>query len=178
LCGRGFSADNTVLTEELERRNLRQDVILLGLRYDVPRIMAALDTLVLSSLFGEALPLVVIEAMACGVPVVATDMGDLQRVIGGWGIVAQAQSADQFADGILWYARLSPAEKRRVMVNARERIAAMFPLSSAIDQHEALYWQILGLPGERRPPAEAVRPRGAGDWESPKTNGAGAAQRL
>jgi glycosyltransferase involved in cell wall biosynthesis len=177
LCGRGFSAENAVLIEELERRGLQQHVILLGLRYDVPRVMAALDTLVLSSLFGEALPLVVIEAMACGVPVVATDMGDLQRVIGGCGIVAQAQSAHQFAEGILWYAQLSATEKRRVTINARERIAAMFPLSSAIDQHEALYSQILGL-SQQRPRTDPARPGTQDEWESPESTGSGVTSRL
>jgi glycosyltransferase involved in cell wall biosynthesis len=145
LCGPGFEASNETLIQELKGRNLHQHVILLGFRSDIPRVMAALDIFVLSSLYGEALPLVVIEAMACGVPVVASDIGDIQRAIGRWGKAVQTRSPQQFAEAVLHYIRLSEEERRSVATNARDRVATMFPLSSAVDQHEALYRHVLGL---------------------------------
>jgi glycosyltransferase involved in cell wall biosynthesis len=148
LCGPGFDETNDAVSQELERRNLRQSFTLLGFRTDIPRVMAALDTLVLSSLFGEAFPLVIIEAMACGVPVVASDIGDIQHAVGRWGKVVSPAAPQEFADAILDYAALPLEQRRLVAHNARERVATMFPLSLTIDQHEALYRDVLGLSGE------------------------------
>src|SRR3984957_3464786 len=144
LCGPGFEPSNEQVVQELGKRNLQQNFILLGFRSDIPRVMAALDTLVLSSVYGEAFPLVVIEAMACGVPVVASDIGDIQRAIGRSGKAVQPRSPRQFAEGILYYARLPDEERRSVAASARERVATMFTLSSAVDQHEALYRNVSG----------------------------------
>jgi glycosyltransferase involved in cell wall biosynthesis len=152
LCGPGFEPENDAVIQQLNNRNLRDCFILLGFRSDIPRVMAALDMLVLSSLYGEAFPLVVIEAMACGLPVVASDIGDIQRAIGRWGKAVQPRSPEQFAEAILYYCRLSDEERRAVAINARGRVAAMFPLSSAVDQHEALYRHLLD-PSAKCPPA-------------------------
>jgi glycosyltransferase involved in cell wall biosynthesis len=59
----------------------------LGHRDDVPAVLAASDVCVLSSSV-EALPVAVLEAMACGLPVVATAVGDMDRLVetgtNGW----------------------------------------------------------------------------------------------
>ena len=59
-------------------------VTLAGLRRDVPRLLAAADAGLLTSV-SEGIPLTVIEAMAAGRPVVATDVGGLREVLGGAG---------------------------------------------------------------------------------------------
>lgn len=143
LCGPGFDPNNQEVIEQLKRRHLLQHVTLLGFRSDIPRVMAALDTLVLSSRYGEALPLVVMEAMACGLPVVASDIGDIQRITGRWGTTVTPGSAGEFAEAILAYARLTEDKRRELSLNARQRVAEMFPLAKAIDQHEALYRHLL-----------------------------------
>jgi len=57
-----------------------------GIR-DARAVYNAFDIATLSSAFGEAFPNVVGEAMACGVPVVATDVGDIASIIGQLGEV-------------------------------------------------------------------------------------------
>ncbi len=69
-----------VLQAQVQTLGLEENVALLGGRADVPRLLAAADIFVSSSQ-REGLPLAVLEAMSAGLPVVATAVGDLPRLI-------------------------------------------------------------------------------------------------
>ncbi|MBW2425479.1 MAG: glycosyltransferase [Deltaproteobacteria bacterium] len=68
------------LTQDVQRRGLGDAIRLLGLREDVPRLLAASD-LYVSSAHWEGLPLSILEAMSAGLPVVATTVGDVPRIV-------------------------------------------------------------------------------------------------
>jgi len=73
-----------------------------GFTRDVPREMARFSIFALPSLYGEGLPMVLIEAMAIGVPVVATKVEGVPEVIGDdrTGVLVQPGDARSLADGI------------------------------------------------------------------------------
>ncbi|HWD58485.1 MAG TPA: glycosyltransferase [Stellaceae bacterium] len=144
LCGRGFEADRGEVTRALAARGLLDRFIRLGFRTDVPRVMAALDAFALSSSYGEAFPLVIIEAMATGLPVVATDVGDTRTMIEGCGITVPPRAPAALAAGIVEVARLPAEDYRTLQDEARERVATMFSLEAAVGRHEALYREVLG----------------------------------
>lgn len=79
-----FLVGDGALRPEVERQiracGLGEIVTLLGWRQDVNVILSALDVFVLTSLW-EGLPLAVVEAMQCGVPVVATDTGGIRDIV-------------------------------------------------------------------------------------------------
>lgn len=76
-------------------------VHLLGTRHDTPELVAALDVFALSSL-NEASPVSILEALACGVPVVATDVGSIAESIveGETGMLVASEDQDGFAAAI------------------------------------------------------------------------------
>ena len=66
----------------------------------MPRLLASLDVFVSSSAFGEGMPTVVGEAMACGVPCVVTDVGDSALMVGETGLVVPPQEPGELARAV------------------------------------------------------------------------------
>jgi glycosyltransferase involved in cell wall biosynthesis len=64
-----------------ETLGISSRIIFTGFRNDIATILNRCDLLVLPSLFGEGLPMVVLEAMACGVPVIATNIEGVPEII-------------------------------------------------------------------------------------------------
>lgn len=81
--------------------NLEQCLIWAGEQGNMPSIYNSLDILVLTSAFGEGFSNAVGEAMACGVPCVATDVGDAAQLIGTLGQIVPPGDSEALKRGIL-----------------------------------------------------------------------------
>ena len=75
LVGRDCTMANAELRGSLMRAGIAERAILMGQRTDVPAVMSALDVLVIGSSYGEAAPVVALEAAASGLSLVSTDVG-------------------------------------------------------------------------------------------------------
>ena len=130
---------NRELAGWIASAGLTDRVKLLGPREDVPRLDAALAAATLSAAFGEAFPLVIGEAMACGVPCVATDVGDSARMIGETGRVVPPGDSEALA--VAWEAMLAISAEDRADLGraARRRIAENYSLATVTARYRDVY---------------------------------------
>lgn len=148
LCGLGLSDDNAGIAAMVERAGIRDRAHLLGRRSDMDVIHAGLDIEVSSSR-GEAMPLVIGEAMASGVPCVVTDVGDSARLVGTTGRVVPAGDAEALAGAVCSMLGLVPSALADLGGAARRRITEHFELTSTVQQYESLYSRL--AVGDARP---------------------------
>lgn len=80
MAGRGMETTNPELAGWISRRGLTGRCRLLASVTDMGGLVNAVDAVMLGSRYGEAMPLVLLEALASGVPVVATQVGDVGRL--------------------------------------------------------------------------------------------------
>jgi glycosyltransferase involved in cell wall biosynthesis len=114
----------------------------LGMRPDVPAVLPLGDVLVQPS-HADAMPLTVLEAMAVGVPVVATAVGDVPAMLAGRaGLTVPAE--DRAALEAALTELLSDPAKRAEMGAAGEEIAAARDASKMIGSYENLFEAALG----------------------------------
>ncbi len=155
LAGHGIDGDNPVLQAWIDATGAPDRFRVLGNRDDMPRLMAACDIVSTSSAYGEALPLVLGEAMSCGVPCVATDVGDSARIVGNTGRVVPPGDSEALASA--WASILALPRDDRIHLGkqARERVAAEYQLTTCVQAHLALYRE-LSRPVNGTPRASAA----------------------
>ena len=132
-----------VLRPQVEREvaqlGIEDRVAFLGHLTDLPGVYRDLDIAVLSSV-SEATSISILEAMASGVPVVATAVGGTPELLayGQAGLLVPSEDADALAEALV---RLvdSVDERRRLGQLARERAVALFSEDAMLDAYEELY---------------------------------------
>jgi glycosyltransferase involved in cell wall biosynthesis len=142
--GLGAVPGNPALAEPIREAGLLDRFLLVGPRDDVPRLLNALDLATLSSSFGEAFPLVLGEAMACGVPCVATDVGDSAFLVGDTGRVAPPRDPEALAAAWESVLALGRTGRERLGRAARDRIESRFALPQVAARYAALWRQVVG----------------------------------
>ncbi len=123
---------------------LSKRVLFLGIRDDVPKLMAAADAYVMSSAW-EGLPMVLLEAAASSLPIVATEVGGNREIVcnGVNGLLVPSKNSAALAEAMLSMERL-PDESRRTMGAAgRAHVSKHYGLSAVVDEWEAIYRSLL-----------------------------------
>jgi glycosyltransferase involved in cell wall biosynthesis len=146
LVGRGsLQAETEALVQEL---NLERDVRFLGVRADVPEIMSAADGYLMSSAW-EGMPMVLLEAAAAGLPIVATSVGGNQEVVrdGENGYLVPPRDADALATAALRLMGLSQAQRRQMGERGREHVRNRYSLRRVAEQWEELYRDVSARKG-------------------------------
>ncbi|GAB7081950.1 glycosyltransferase [Megalodesulfovibrio paquesii] len=140
-CGPGLTADNSRLRALFGELHLGERCLLLGPQQDMPRFWNGVDVAVSSSR-GEALPLGLAEAMACGVPVVATDVGDTAQLVGSTGAIVPAANPRALGEAIRRMLTLRPPGQ--LGQAARARILELYSLETCAARYATLYATMAG----------------------------------
>ena len=126
------------------RLGLVNRVSFLGYQPDVRRWMQAADGFVLSSRW-EGLPMALLEAAACGLPAVATDVAGTREAIveGQTGFLALPGNADTLRGAMGKLMETPPEERGAMGERARQRVNEHFSLEKVLDRWEELYCDLL-----------------------------------
>lgn len=142
---RAFVVGDGELRHDLETSSQQMQcasrIVFTGALHDIPAVWRSLDVAVLTS-DTEVLPMTLIEAAACAVPAVSTDVGAVRDVVldGQTGFVVPVEDEDTLAERILYLLR-HPEERRAMGRRAREHAEAHFDLRQMVER----YAQVLAL---------------------------------
>ena len=151
LAGTGVTGEQPGLRKLVAEHRLRDRVFLLGERSDVPRLTAALD-IACSSSWIEGFSNTIGEAMACGVPCVATGDGDTTaELVAGTGLMVPPRDPAALAQAILRLIDAGAEQRQQLGQAARQRIESEFSLPSIARRYEDLYQAY--VEGAAQPPA-------------------------
>ena len=143
----GDGPDRAAAVAEARRLGVEEAVVFEGERDDVPEILASSHIFVLSSR-SEALPVSILEAMAAGLPVVATRVGGVPELVvdGETGLLVPAGDTRALADALQ---RLvdDPDLRARLGAAGRARVEEHFRLDSFLEAHRNLYGRTLAESG-------------------------------
>jgi glycosyltransferase involved in cell wall biosynthesis len=120
----------------------------MGYREDMTAVYNALDVLCLSSAYGEGFPNVIGEAMACGVPCVATDVGDARDVIADTGLTVPPRHPDALAAAIAAVLEHLRTEPQMLAERTRNRIVSEYSVERMVRRTEEL---LAGVARDRLP---------------------------
>jgi glycosyltransferase involved in cell wall biosynthesis len=135
--GTGVASRRRSLEHLGRQLGLGSRLIWAGVHQDVGAVYSALDLACSSSAHGEGFSNVLAEAMACGVPCVATDVGDSARLLGHLGQVVPPRDAESLAQGIQdLHARLIREPGLKDLV--RQHICAHYSLETMVSRTATL----------------------------------------
>lgn len=142
MVGRGLDADNGALGRWIRNTGHAERFVLLGERDDAAVCLAAMDIFCLSSR-TEAFPNAVGEAMAMGLPCVATNVGDVAALVADTGVVVRKADPDALARGVSGLVARGPAYLFELGQLARERIRASYSMRCVRLRFESIYDSVL-----------------------------------
>ena len=140
LCGVGPNRD--ILFSEVAGLGLKDNVIFAGYRSDIPDILNAADIFVFPS-YHEGMPVSVLEAMACGLPIICSEIrGNVDIIKGGDnGYLFQPNDANTLGDKLTLL--MNDVDKRKVMGCRNKEIVKDFSLDAVTEELKKIYSSVL-----------------------------------
>jgi glycosyltransferase involved in cell wall biosynthesis len=115
----------------------------LGVRSDVPEVMAAADGYVMSSAW-EGMPIALLEAAAAGLPIVATRVGGNHEVVrdGESGFLVPPRDSEALGQAMLRLMEQTPERRREMGERGREHVRVHYGLGRVVERWQDLYRQV------------------------------------
>ncbi|HLH40245.1 MAG TPA: glycosyltransferase [Bryobacteraceae bacterium] len=142
ICGNGSLTD--AIRRQIAARTLNESVRLMGVRQDIPELMAAADAYVMSSR-SEGLPMALLQASAASLPIVATDVGGNSEVVedGETGYLVRPADPDALGSAMLRLMALPDVDRWAMGAAGRARTNSLFSQDRVASRWEELYTRLL-----------------------------------
>ena len=144
MVGRDLDSANIELRSLISATGYVNRFILLGERSDAAACLDAMDVFVLSSC-TEAFPMVLGEAMAIGIPCVATNVGDCALLLGDAGELVPARDSEALAAAVSRMLDLTSAKRRALGQKGSARVEEHFTMLAALERFDALYKSLVSV---------------------------------
>ncbi len=140
----GDGPEKSLLTDKVNLLDLKDEIVFMGTRDDVPKILLALDIFVLPSIM-EAMSVTLLEAMSASLPVVATGVGGNKELIvndisGKLVPVGDAKSLATAIKSLL----TNPDSAQKLGTEARKSVEKNFSFNKMIENYKNAYLKVLG----------------------------------
>lgn len=133
------------LRRQTAKLGLTDHVIFLPNHKDIPEVIHAMDLLVLPTIIPEGLGLVLLEALASGKPVIATNQGGPVEILGGCtaGRLVPPKDATALVQAVLELSKLSTEQQRLLSQDARAWVLERFSIERMIDNLSCVYESLI-----------------------------------
>ena len=142
ICGTG--PEESDLKEFVRDKGLDSEILFLGFREDIPKVLKILDIFALMSLTIESFSMAAVEAMAMEVPVIATNIGGIPEVIddGKTGIIIPPGNVDALCEAIKLLIQ-NPAIRFQMGKNGRVRVLEKFTIEQNVKKTEDIFLALM-----------------------------------
>ena len=127
--------NNPKLKSLINSLNLDNQIILCGRKNKIHRWLAAMDLFILPSLWGEAFPNVLGEAMSTSLPCIVSNVGDSAHILGNCGLIIEKS----ISSSLIEMFNLTQKDRNNLGALSRKRIVNKFSLSSTVEKYHNEY---------------------------------------
>lgn len=136
----GDGEERRVIENEIKKLNVNDNITLLGYRDDVIEMLGNYNGFVISSK-SEGLPMVLLEAMSIGLPIVSTDVGEIGDVLyeAKGGITVSKNDTCKLAEGMSQIMGLADTELEKISINNQNYIRNNFDIKIVVNKWENIF---------------------------------------
>ncbi|WP_170007321.1 glycosyltransferase [Bacillus fonticola] len=142
MVGTNLDDSNIELKDLINQYNLKENIILLGRRNDIPALLSSSDIYISSSM-GESFSNAIGEAMACELYCVVTDVGDSKIILGNTGITIPPKNPLALTDSLVSYFSYLHSNGLEKNTQARERVIENYDIRAIIKLFELNYDEVI-----------------------------------
>lgn len=141
VCGRNMDEKNPELVDLCNEHKIKvgSDIYLLGLREDVPYLMAGCDIFILHSV-GEAFPNALLQAMMSECLCITTDVGNARNIINNEYLVVMPEDVMAIVEKVEWLLQLNDSEKKELRNKNRQFVLQQYNIYDVVQKYESLYF--------------------------------------
>lgn len=129
-----------------DANSLNLKLITINNTNNIYKYFSHMDLSVLSSSYGEAFPNVLAESMLCGVPCIATDVGDSKAILGNNGWIVRPSSPKELSEALfeaINTIHLKPKNKKRIAENCKSKVLSEYTLETMVNRYKDLYSNVI-----------------------------------